>query len=53
LKVLFPGYSDQLVYDLGLIESQLPFERLQQISEITEKANRFSEAADFSRRIRE
>lgn len=53
LKVLFSGYSDELVYELGLIESQLPFEKVQQISEITEKANRFSEAEDFSRRIRE
>ena len=53
LKVLFSGYSDELVYELGLIESQLPFEKIQQISEITEKANRLSEAADFSRRIRE
>lgn len=53
LKVLFSGYSDELVHALGLIASQLPFERLRQISEITEKANRFSEAADFSRRIRE
>ncbi|MFT5324524.1 MAG: large-conductance mechanosensitive channel [Planctomycetaceae bacterium] len=53
LKVLFSGYSDELVYELGLIASQLPFERLRQSSEITEKANRFAEAADFSQRIRE
>lgn len=53
LKVLFSGYSGELLYNLGLSESQLPFEKLQQISEITEKANRFSESADFSRRIRE
>jgi len=53
LKVLFSGYSDELVYELGLIASEIPFEKLRQISEITEKANRFSEAANFSRRIRE
>jgi hypothetical protein len=53
LKVLFPGYSDQLVYDLGLIGSHPSFKSLQQISEITEKANRFAEDADFSQRIRE
>ncbi len=53
LKVLFSGYSDELVHALGLIESELSFESLRQISEITEKANRFSEAANFSRRIRE
>ena len=53
LKVLFPGYSDRLVYDLGLIDSQLPFDRLQRRSEITEKVNRFAEDAEFSQRIRE
>lgn len=53
LKVLFSGYSDELVYELGLIATQLPFKKLQQVSEITEKANRFSEATDFSQRIRE
>ena len=53
LKVLFPGYSDQLVYDLGLIDSQLSFDSLQLRSEITEKANQFAEDPDFSQRIRE
>ena len=53
LKVLFPGYSDRLVYDLGLIDNQIPFDRVQRQSEITEKANRFAEDAEFSRRIRE
>ena len=53
LKVLFPGYSDQLVYDLQLIDSDLPFTDLQRQSEITEKANRYAEDAEFSRRIRE
>ena len=53
LKVLLPGYSDRLVYDLGLIDSQHSFDKLQQGSEITEKANRFAEDANFSQRIRE
>lgn len=53
LKVLFPGYSDRLVYDLGLIDSRLPFDILQRQSEITEKANRFAEHTDFSLKIRE
>ena len=46
-------YSDRLVYDLGLIDSRLSFDSLQRRSEITEKANRFAEEADFSQRIRE
>ena len=53
LKVLLPGYSDRLVYDLGLIDSRLSFDSLQRSSEITEKANRFAEDAEFSQRIRE
>ena len=53
LKVLFPGYSDRLAYDLGLIHTQQRFEQLQKSCEITEKANRFAELPDFSRLIRE
>ncbi len=53
LKVLFPGYSDQLIYDLGLIGGPLSFESLQQSSEITEKAKRFAKDAAFSQRIRD
>ncbi len=52
-KVLFPGYSDRLEYDLGLTDSRLSFDSLQRRSQITEKANRFAEDADFSQRIRE
>lgn len=52
LKVLFSGYSDELVSELGLMASQISFEELQQISEIAERSNRFAEATDFLRRIR-
>jgi hypothetical protein len=38
---------------LGLIDSRLSFDSLQRSSEITEKANRFAEDAEFSQRIRE
>jgi hypothetical protein len=53
LKILFPGYSDQLIYDLGLIASPLDFHSLKRQSEITEKANRFADDLNFSQRIRE
>ncbi len=53
LKVLFPGYSDRLLYDLGLIDNELPFDSLRRRCEITEKIKRFAGEADFSRRIRE
>lgn len=53
LKVLFPGYSDRLLYDLGLIDNELPFDSLRRRCEITEKIKRFADVAEFSRRIRE
>jgi len=53
LKVLFPGYSDHLLYDLGLIENEIPFDSLRRRCEITEKIKRFADVAEFSRRIRE
>jgi len=52
LKVLFPGYSDQLIYDLELIDGSLDFQRLKRQCEITEQANRFADDLQFSRRIR-
>ncbi len=53
MKALFPGYADQLVFDLNLIDSTLPFEQLQQQCDITKKANRYAEDIEFSQRIRE
>jgi len=53
LKVLFPGYSDRLVYDLGIVDTQLDFDSLKTQSEVSDKANRFIESTELSRRIRE
>ena len=53
LKVLFPGYSDRLVYDLGLIDTDDSFEKTREQSEITEKIIRHADDPEFSRRIRE
>jgi len=53
LKVLFPGYSDRLVYDLGIIDTPLDFDSLKTQSDITDRANSVSGGAEFSRRIRE
>lgn len=51
--VLFPGYSDRLAYDLGLIDTNLPFDAARARFTINERALRFADASDFSRRIRE
>ena len=51
--VLFPGYSDRLAYDLGLIDTNLPFEEARRRFRINERAMQSADAPDFSRRIRE
>lgn len=51
-KVLLPGYSDELAYDLGLIDTDLPFEEAQRHFRIDEKAQRFGEGPGFSAAIR-
>lgn len=52
-KVLFPGYSDRLVYDLGLIDTVLPFEEIRAKYSINEKAEKYADDLQFSVRIRE
>lgn len=52
-KVLFPGYSDRLAYDLGLIATDLPFEQARARFRVTERATRYAERPDFSARIRD
>lgn len=52
LRTLLPGLSPGLAYDLGLIEAKGSFEETQLKSNATERAIRWSTAADFSERIR-
>jgi uncharacterized protein DUF4105 len=52
MSILFPGYSDRLAYDLGLIDTDLPFEDAKQRFQINEQAARFQNDADFSAKIR-
>ena len=51
-KVLLPGYSDELAYDLGLIDTDLPFAQAQRRFRIDQKAQRIGDREDFSREIR-
>lgn len=53
LRWMFPGYADRLAYDLGLIDTTLPFDSIRPHFRINERALRHGEAADFSVRIRE
>lgn len=52
-KVLFPGYSDELAWELGLIDTTLPLEQLREHFRVNDAAARFAGASDFSIRIRE
>ncbi|HEX6750093.1 MAG TPA: DUF4105 domain-containing protein [Longimicrobium sp.] len=51
-KVLFPGYSDRLAYDLGLIDTDLPFEQARERFHVNARALAAGDSPDFSRLIR-
>lgn len=53
LRVLLPANSDKLAYELGLIDTDLPFEQARVRYFINEKALKYSEDEDFSKKIRE
>lgn len=52
-RVLFPGYSDKLAYDLGLINTDLSFEETRSKYLINARAEKYADSVDFSRKIRE
>jgi hypothetical protein len=52
VRVLLPGYSDQLAYDEGLIERRGTFLETRQRAYINAKAQRFAGREDFSQLIR-
>lgn len=53
LKTLLPERSDRLAYDLGLIDTDLPYEKIRERYRINEAAERCRDREDFSRGIRE
>jgi len=53
IKLVLPGYSDRYIYDFGLIDSNLSFEDTQRAHRIDEKARRYADDPEFSKRIRE
>lgn len=52
IRVLLPGYSDELAYELGLIERHGDFAQTKQRARLTERVNASVGTADFSQRIR-
>jgi hypothetical protein len=51
-KVIAPGYSDELAFDLDLIETDLEMDQLRAHHRINEAAAEHADAPDFSARIR-
>lgn len=51
-RVLLPGYSDELAYDLGLLDTTVPFAELKRQARINDLVHRYKEADQFSARIR-
>ena len=52
LKILAPGFSDKLAYDLDIIDTNLSFEEARQYFKINEKANTYQNYSDFPNKIR-
>ncbi len=51
-QMLLPGYSDRLAYDLGLVDSELPFEQARERYHINARALKHADDPEFSLRIR-
>lgn len=51
-RILLPGYSDRLAYDLGLLDTDLPFEQAKRQALVGRAELETAEAVDFSRVIR-
>jgi hypothetical protein len=51
-RVLLPGHSDQLAYDLGLIERYGSYEETRERARVNYQACLYRDAPDFSRQIR-
>jgi Domain of unknown function (DUF4105) len=52
-KILLSGYTPQYAYELGRLDTSLPFPELRRRSHVNERAQAAGTSADFSRRIRE
>lgn len=51
-KVLMPAYSDELAYKIGLIDNSMHFETLRGKYQINERALKYGDSPNFSKRIR-
>jgi len=52
-RVLLPGLTAELAYELGLLDASVPFEELKRRSLINDLAIQYADAPDFSVKIRQ
>jgi hypothetical protein len=52
-RILLPGASDRLAYDLGLLDTDVSFEETRRRARINDLAARIGDGDDFSNRIRQ
>ena len=52
-RVLLPGHSDRLAFELGLLDVLGPFEAAREKARITAVSNLYQDSPDFSAKIRE
>jgi Domain of unknown function (DUF4105) len=52
-KILLSGYVPDYLYELGRIDTSMPFAQLEKRSLVNERAHAADKSADFSQRIRE
>jgi hypothetical protein len=50
--VLLPGLSDRYAFNLGLIDTNLPYEKARERANISKLARQYKDHADFSQKIR-
>lgn len=52
IKTILPGYADDVAYSLGLIDNSVSLDEARRVYRVNDRARRFVNAPDFSRRIR-
>ena len=52
-KVLLSGYTPQFAYELGRLDTSLPFEKLRRRSRVNDRAQAADQDPEFSQRIRD
>lgn len=53
LRLLLPENSDELAYEIGLLDNSVPLVELRRAHHINELAEQYADAEDFSQKIRE